>query len=90
MDKENPEKFEEDLIKQILINSKINRFEIGKRVLVLDGVKFLVVGNESIKSNHKPKGLYIEFRDILKYIGKNLSGHDRDKFGITKEVKEDY
>ena len=90
MNKEKPEKFEEDLIKQILINSKMNRFETGKRVLILDGVKFLVVGNESIKSNHKPKGLYIEANDVLRYIGKNLFGHDKDKFGVTKEVKEDY
>ncbi len=85
---EKPEKFEENLIKQILIHPKINRFEVGSRVLILDGVKFLVISNENIKSNHKPKGLYIEVNDIQKYIGKNLWGHDKDKFGIMKEVKE--
>ena len=86
---ENPEKFKEELIKQILIHPEINRFEVGDKVLVLDGVKFLVIGNESIKSNHRPKGLYIEVNDILKCIEKNLFGHDKSKFGITKEVKED-
>ena len=86
---EKPEKFQEDLIKQILIHPKINRFEVKDRVLILDGIKFLLVGNENIKSNHKPIGLYIEATDILKYIEKNLFGHDKSKFGVTKQVKED-
>jgi len=81
------EKFEEELIKQILINSKINRFEIGNKVLNLEGIKFLMVGNENIKSNHKPLGLYIEANNILKYIQQNLFGHDKNKFGITKNVE---
>ena len=90
MDKEEkPEKFGEGLIKEILIHPKINRFEVGERVLILDGVKFLAVSSENIKSNHKPKGLYIAANDILKYIGKNLSGHDKKKFGVTEEVGED-
>ena len=90
MDEEKkPEKFGEGLIKEILIHPKINRFEVGDRVLVLDGVKFLAVGNENIKSNHKPKGLYIAANDILKYIEKNLFGHDKKKFGVNKQVKED-
>jgi len=87
--KEKLEKFKEDLIKQILIHPQINRFEIGDKVLVLDGIRFLMVGNENIKSNHKPKGLYIEANDILKYIEKNLFGHDKSKFGIIKGVKEE-
>ncbi|MBU1252635.1 MAG: hypothetical protein KJ905_02485 [Nanoarchaeota archaeon] len=86
--KENPEKFKEDLIKQILVHPEINRFEFGDRVLILDGVKFLSVTNESIKSNHKPKGLYIECNDVTKFIQNNLSGHDKGKFGITKKVRE--
>ncbi|MFH1917763.1 MAG: hypothetical protein ABIJ14_01475 [Nanoarchaeota archaeon] len=83
------EKFQEELIKQILINSKINRFDFKDKTFILEGIKFLVVSNENIKSNHKPKGLYIEANDILKYIQQNLAGHDKAKFGIKKEVKEE-
>ncbi|MEX2017604.1 MAG: hypothetical protein WD876_03975 [Candidatus Pacearchaeota archaeon] len=83
------EKFKEDLIKQILIHPEINRFESGDRVLILNGIKFLVVTNENIKSNHKPMGLYINANDITKYIGQNLAGHDKKKFGVTKDVKEE-
>ncbi|MBU2616018.1 MAG: hypothetical protein KKC19_02850 [Nanoarchaeota archaeon] len=86
-EKEKSEKFEEELIKQILINQKINRFETKDRVLILDGVKFLAVTSENIKSNHKPNGLYIEASSILKYLQNNLFGHDKRKFGITKKVK---
>lgn len=86
---EAPERFREDLIKQILIHPEINRFEFGNKVLILDGVKFLVIGNENIKSNHKPSGLYIKADNISKYVEKNLFGHDKDKFGITKEVREE-
>lgn len=85
---EKTEKFEEGLIKQILINTKINRFETKDKVLILDGVKFLVVTNEYIKSDHKPMGLYIEANNILKYIRQNLFGHDKNKFGINRKVKE--
>ena len=82
------EKFKASLIKEILINEKINRFETGDKVLILDGVKFLVVTDEYIKSNHKPKGLYIEANSVLDYIQKNLFGHDKRKFGITEDVKD--
>ncbi len=86
---EKSEKFGEGLIKQILFHPELNRYEAGDKVLILDGVKFLVVGNENIKSNHKPMGLYINANDIFSYIQKNLFGHDKDKFGIKKEVKDE-
>lgn len=84
------EKFEEELIKQILINKKINRFDVRERTFILDEIGFLVVGNENIKSNHKPKGLYINAKDIPKFVAKNLAGHDKNKYGVVEEVKEEY
>ena len=84
---EKPESFKEDVIKQILIHPKLNRFEVKDRILILDGIKFMLVDNEFIKSNHKPMGLYIEANDILEYIKKNLFGHDKKKYGINKDVK---
>jgi len=75
-------KYKEELIKQVLINPEINRFETGENVLILDGIKFVVFTNENIKANVKPSGLYIEANSIIEYIKKNLFGHDKIKFGI--------
>ena len=76
--------YKEELIKQILINPEINRFESGEQVLILNGIKFIVAEEENIKSNHKPKGLYIEANSIIEYIKRNLFGHDKKKYGINK------
>lgn len=69
-------------------NEKFNRLDIGERTLILDGVKFLEMQGNEIKTNHNLGGVYISINDVLKFIAKNMVGHDKNKFGINKEKKE--
>ncbi len=73
----------------ISVNEKFNRLDIGERTFALDGVKFLEIQGQEVKSNHNPTGVYVSINDVLKFIAKNLAGHDKNKFGIDKDKKNE-
>ena len=74
---------------KLSINEKFNRLDIGERTFTLDGVKFLEIQGQEVKSNHTPMGVYVSINDVLKFIAKNLAGHDKNKFGIDENKKNE-
>lgn len=69
------------------LHPELNRFDVKDKTLVLNGIKFAVFKKDLVIANEMPSGLYIEANSVLAYIGRNLFGHDKEKYGIKEEVK---